>query len=694
MHVETEKYVGTHRRNSVGADCWWSAQRGTMDEVFEKVTIRRMELKNRLMMSAMVTNFSTGEGQVTERLIAYHRERAQGGVGMIETEAAYVHPAGKGYANQLGIYKDDLIAGLKAWVRTIHAHGAKAAVQLYHAGRRTSNTLTGYAVVSPSAIACFEGDTPPKGMIVADDTGGTLPKELTQEEIGQLVDCYSRAARRAKEASFDAVSIHAAHGYLVGSFLSPFTNKRQDDYGRDDKGRCRFLLEIIGAVRKEIGELPIMVKISGDEFVPGGLSLTDTKEIAPLIEEAGADAITVSAGTVGQSEEDYPLDKPTYAFLRSLPMYTPRGSYLYLAQGIKEKVQIPVIAVGRINTPSLIREVLEQEKVDLVALGRALLADPFFPRKMGGGDEKAIRICIACNQGCFENLFHQRSITCAINPRAGREDELKFDTTTKPKKIVVIGGGPAGIETARISSLRGHSVSLLEASDQLGGQLQLAYKAPNREEIKNYLDFLLGKMEELPVEIFTRVRVNSSLLRDLSPDILIFATGAKPWIPQFAESDVNSVLMAEEVLRGEKTVGEVVIVAGGGLVGCEVAELFGEQGKKVTIVEMLGDIIPDEFSDTKKYFENVMAKYRIRVLTESVIKRITEGTVIIEKRTGETESLCADTVVLALGYVSNLNAKEEIRPDPGCKVYEIGDCVKPRKIMDAVLDAYQLAVSL
>ena len=665
-----------------------------MNKVFEKVTIRRMELKNRLMMSAMVTNYSTSEGQVTDRLIAYHRERARGGVGMIETEAAYVHPSGKGYANQLGIYKDNLIPGLKRLVQNIHACGAKATIQLHHAGRRTSKSLTGWEVVSPSAIACFEGDTPPKGMIIADDSGGTLPKEMTQAEIAQMVGCYSNAARRAKRAGFDAVSIHAAHGYLVSSFLSPFTNKRGDAYGEDREGRCRFLLEIIGAVRKEIGELPIIAKINGDEFVQGGLSLDDTKEMAPLIEGAGADAIIVSAGTVGQSEEDFPIGKPTYAFLRSLPMYTPRGSYLHLAQAIKERVRIPVIAVGRINTPSLIREIVEQKKADLVALGRALLADPFFPRKMEQGNEKDIRICIACNQGCLENLFHQRSASCAINPRTGRENELRLDPAANPKKIVIIGGGPAGMETARISSIRGHTVSLIEASDQLGGQLQLACKAPHREEIKNYLDFLLDQMERLPVDVFTKTKASSSLVQNLSPDILVFATGANPWIPPYAQSDGDGMLTAEEVLTGERQAGDVVIVAGGGLVGCEVAELLGEQGKKVTIVEMLTDIIPDEFSDTKKYFENVMAKYRIRILTESVIRQIAKGTITIEKKTGETESLFADTVVSALGYRSNHDAKGEISPPPGCRVFEIGDCVKPQKILNAVLDAYQLATSL
>jgi NADPH-dependent 2,4-dienoyl-CoA reductase/sulfur reductase-like enzyme len=531
-------------------------------------------------------------------------------------------------------------------------------------------------------------------MIIADDSGGTIPKELTVEEIRQLVDCFAHAARRAKKAGFDGVSIHAAHGYLVNSFLSPFTNKRRDSYGGDREGRCRFLLEIIREVRKEIGHLPILVKISGDEYVSGGLSIADTKGIAPLIEEAGADAIIVSAGTVGQTEEQFPLNKPAHTFLRSLPMYTARGCYVYMAGEIKEEVRIPVIAVGRINTPALVREIVEQDKADLVVLGRALLADPLFPRKMEDGKESDIRVCIACNQGCIENLFHQRPITCAINPRAGREGELTVDRTEKPRKIAIIGGGPAGMEAARVSSLRGHAVRLFEADDQLGGQLRLACKAPGREEIKSYLDFLLGQMEKLPVEVFTNSKVNSSLLRDLGPDILIFATGASPWIPEFVQPDGDGIVTAEEVLNGEKEIGDVAIIAGGGLVGCEVAELLGEKGKKVTIVEMLADIIPDEFADTKKYFENALATYGIQVLTESVIKRIAKGSVVIETKEGEAKSLSGDTVVLAMGYASDIDLKREIEVGSGCEVHEIGDCVKPRKIMDAVLDAYELASSL
>jgi 2,4-dienoyl-CoA reductase-like NADH-dependent reductase (Old Yellow Enzyme family)/thioredoxin reductase len=673
----------------------YSRKGNVMNRVFEKVKIRNMELKNRLMMSAMLTDYATRKGEVTDRLIAYHRERAAGGVGLIETEAAYVHPSGIGHHSQLGICEDALIPGLRRLAKAVHDHGAKIAVQLHHAGRRTSKAVTGYEVLAPSAIACFAGETPPDGMFSKDLLQGLQIKEMTPEEIAAAVDWFAQAARRAKEAGFDAVSIHAAHGYLVASFLSPFTNKRRDAYGGDQRGRLRFLTEIIEKVREEVGDLPILVKISGEEFVSGGLSPADTQEIAPWIEKAGADAITVSAGTVGELKQVYPIEKPLVSFLRSLPMSIPRGCYVPLAEGIKKRVRIPVIAVGRINSPSLIEEIVEKEQADFVALGRALLADPYLPSKMEKGLQEEVRTCIACNQGCFEILWdHQAPITCAINPMVGREMEWRLDRAANPKRIAIIGGGPSGMEAARLLSLRGHDVSLIEAKDQLGGLLHLARIAPHRDEIGEYINFLIRQLKHLPVKVLTNTKATLALLQDIHPEIVILATGARPLIPRFVGQTREGVLTAEELLSGKKDVGKEVIIAGGGFVGCEIAERLSELGKKVIIVEMLKEILKGEFTDTVKYFKNVIAKYNIRVYTESEIKQITPGNLVFQTSRGEAVSLQADTIVLALGYVSNSDLKKEINSSVFLRVFEIGDCVKPRKILDAVSDAYQLALSI
>lgn len=662
-----------------------------MDKVFEKISLRAIELKNRLMMSAMVTNYCTEKGEVTDRLISYHRERSIGGIGLIETEAAYVHPSGKGYVNQLGISEDRFIEGLGRLVQHMKEGGARAMVQLYHAGRRTSKSLTGFDVLAPSAISCYVGDKAPKGFIIADHSGDTIPKEMSRDDIHQMVEAYRLAAGRAMKAGFDAISIHAGHGYLVSSFISPFSNKREDEYGKDERGRYHFLFEILMAVRSEVGDCPIVVKINGEDFIPSGITLEENLVMAPHIERAGADAIIVSSGTVGPVTESYSLNKPSYTYLRTLPMCTPRGVYVYMAEAIKRVVGIPVIAVGRINTPEMVREIINQNKADMVAMGRGVLADPFFPDKMKKGKEEEIRQCIACNQGCFENLFHQNPITCMIHPRTGRENDLKLDRTRVPKKIIVIGGGPGGMEAARISAFRGHQVTLYEKKEQLGGQLRVACKAPSRGEIVNYMDYLHREIKKLPIEVITGTEDGSLIIKNLKPDVAILASGAKAWIPDFVESLSEKVVLAEEILNDERKSGEVAIVAGGGLVGCEVAELLAKQGKRVIIIEMLEDIIPEEFSDTQKYFQNLLVEYGIQVLKKSMILHISEKGVLIKNESGKEEMIHGDTVVLALGYLSN---REDLELPEGTETYAIGDYVKPRKIIDAVFEAYKIGNSL
>jgi len=327
----------------------------------------------------------------------------------------------------------------------------------------------------------------------------------------------------------------------------------------------------------------------------------------------------------------------------------------------------------------------------MVAMGRGLLADPYLPNKMEQGREEDIRQCIACNQGCFENLFHQNPITCMINPATGRENELRLDRTNSPKKIIVIGGGPAGMEAARISALRGHKVTLYEKKSQLGGQLRVACKAPSRGEIVNYTDYLLRELKKLPMEIVLETEASSTIIRGLKPDVVIIATGAKPWIPDFVPSLSERVVLAEQILTDEKQSGKLAIVAGGGLVGCEVTEYLTKQGKNVVIIEMLEDIIPEEFSDTQKYFQNLLAEHGIQVFKKSVIRRISEGEILIKNESGEEKTIYGDTIVLALGYSSN---REDLEVPEGTKVYSIGDCVRPRKIIDAAFEAYKLGTSL
>jgi len=337
---------------------------------------------------------------------------------------------------------------------------------------------------------------------------------------------------------------------------------------------------------------------------------------------------------------------------------------------------------------------IEKERADLIALGRALLADPDLPNKMQEGREDEVRICIACNQGCFAYLVSQQPITCAIHPRVGREEEFRSKLADKPHKVLVIGGGPAGMTAAQVLALRGHEVILVEANRQLGGQLNLASKAPHREEIGNYLQYLVREIERLPVKIMTGTEANSDLVQELKPDIVILAAGARPWIPDWVESQGNALVPAEDVLSLTREVGRSVIVAGGGLVGCEVAEVLGEQGKKVTLVEMLPEILADEFLDIKRYFNNVFAKYQIRVLTGTSISRIRGNTVFIKKNSTDVETLQADNIVLALGYSSRPQVERLIPSGSSIEVFSIGDCVKPRKFLDAVFEAYQLAFSL
>lgn len=652
-------------------------------KLFEPGRIRHTWLKNRVVASPVTTNYATAKGAVTDRITDHYEEKARGGAALIVVEGTYIAPEGKSFLNQLGIYDNKLIPGLAKLVRAIKRQDAKASIQLQHAGRRTSSIITGVQPVAPSSILCAPG--------------AEVPRELTLEDINRLTVRHAEAAKRAKEAGFDAIQLHGAHGYLLSSFLSPLANKRVDIYGGDLDARTRFIVEVIKAIREEVGkEFPVTIKLSGDEFIEGGISIEDTKIIAPKLVEAGIDAIMVSAGTAAIGKHITDLDNP-HTFLRNLPMGTKPGCLVYLAEAVKKAVGIPVIAVGKINDPFLAEGIISEGRADFVALGRALLADPEFPRKTAEGRFDEIRQCVAC-QECFNRLSRQLDMVCAVNPMVGREKGFKIRPTIYRKKVLVIGGGPSGMEAARVAAMRGCSVTLYEKSGKLGGQLKLACVPPHRGEIRKLLDYLTNQMKKLQVKIETGREGTPDLVRKLEPDALIIATGSTPIVPKIPGITRNRVVTAEEVLRRDIKTGERVIVIGGGLVGCETADFLAYQGKNVTIIEMLHSVANDTDTETRTFILSKLNQKDAKIVVGARAKRIIDEGVVID-RGGKEEMIKGNTVILALGTMPRRNLIEAFPvknqelslKDRSIQVYLIGDVVEPRKIMNAMYEGAMVA---
>lgn len=622
-------------------------------------------------MPSMVTNYANSDGSINERIKAYHQTRAKGGVGLITVEAAYVHQSGKGFRNQVGIYKDELIPGLKSLTEAVHSYGAKISIQLYHAGRQTTSKVTGMSVVAPSPIPC-----PVKQ---------EMPKELSIDEIKELVEAFGQAARRAKEAGFDAIEIHGAHGYLLNQFLSPYSNKRTDEYGGNFKNRMRFPLEVIRRVRDEVGDnFPIVYRMSAEEYVAGGLTIEDTKAIARKMVEVGIDALHISGGVYESSA------------MIIQPAAIPQGCFVENAAAIKDAIngEVPVIVAGRIKNPIMAEQIIQEGKADLVAMGRALLADSELPKKVSEGKVEEIRKCIGCNQGCIDRLFQDLDIACLANALTGYETEFDLEAPAeKKKKVLVIGGGPGGLEAARVAALRGHKVVLYEKEAELGGQLKIASVPPYKDEINDLSTYLINQVKKSGVVIETSKEADIEKIREIRPDLVIVATGIEPIIPRITGVDQEKVVTAHEVLKGFVSVGQKVVVIGGGLVGCETAEFLAEQGKQVTVVEMLDDIAVDVGALTRALLLERMAEKKIMILTKSKAQEITAEGVIIEKEGGKKEVIYVDTVVLAVGSKPK-NDLLKLLEEEGISAFAIGDCVKPRKIIDTIHEGFRRAYSL
>ncbi len=664
------------------------------DPIFQPIKIKNIEVKNRIYLPAMHLNMAD-KYFVTEKLKAFYRVRAKGGAGLICVGYATVDEK-SGTPLNIGAHKDEYIPGLRELAQEIKQYGVVSCIQLNHSGRYNhSFFLNGEKPVGPSPVPCR----------LTKET----PKELTTEEIEEIILSFGKAAKRCKEAGFDCVEILAGTGYLISAFLSPITNKREDDYGGSFENRMRFGIEVLKSVRKFVGEdFPVIVRLNGNDLMEGGIGRENMKVFAKKLEqEAGVDAFCIN---VGWHEARVPQLTPS----------VPRGGFAYLAREMKETVEVPVIASHRIHDLDLARELIIDHMCDMVAMGRPLIADPELPNKAKDGREDEIH-CVSCGQGCFDHVFQLKPVECLANPMAGHETEYDLSKTDKPKKVLVIGGGPGGIWAALGASMKGHKVILWEKSDRLGGQLNIAGLPKGREEFLVLAEHLENIVFNSEIEVHLNKEANIEDIKRERPDWVIIATGASPITPPIQGVDMDHVHQAWDVLEGKAYVGRRVVVIGGGAVGVETALDLAERGtldgedlkfllindvedpnhlkelcikgtKEITLIEMLDSIGKDIGKSTRWTMMRDMKIFGVKHYTHTKALKITDKGVEVDMK-GERKLLPADSVVLAAGSKSNNKLGDEIK-SLDIPFTIIGDANKVAQAINAIHDGFKAGISI
>lgn len=662
--------------------------------LFRPIQINRLEIKNRIAYPSLGLLYSK-DRKLNDRYFNYFKERAGGGAGLVTVGPVGVDFIGSG-SIALSLDNDDVISDFKKLTGIIKDSGARAWVQLFHAGAYSHPMFVdGQQPIAPSAVYSRYSQT--------------TPREMTPEDIHQVQEAFSRAAERAKEAGFDGVEILASAGYLVTQFLSQRTNQRSDHYGGSFENRVRFPRELIERVRERLGpQYPLTIRMAGNDFVKDGNTDAETPEFAKIYEQAGVDAINV---TGGWHESRIP----------QLPMQVPRSAFAFLALNVKKAVSVPIIASNRISDPDSADRIIKDGYADMVNLGRVLIADPQWPQKALEGRVDEIRPCVGCSQGCTDEVFNGRPVYCVGNARAGFEAERQLLKTDHPKSVMVVGAGAGGLEAAVTAAIRGHRVALYEKDADIGGQLWIAGAPPHKHEILGFIRYYRAMLNKHRIELHLNTTVDAEFIRRHHPDYVILAEGARPLMPEIDGTDDACVYHAWQVMKENPALGKSVAVIGGGSVGLETAlfvaakgtitpeilyflfayeavtserlrELMFQGSSRVTVFEMLPRIGQDIGKSTRWILFDNLKRYKVSVKTGTTVTSVRSGRVNFQKD-GQEGQMRFDNVILASGSKSVTGLSAQIKK-LGYPFATVGDGVRPGKLNEAIHGGFLAAMNI